>query len=38
MIDNMELPEIKNMFDNDAQDFDDLTDLEEVLQELRSAL
>jgi len=38
-IENMELPEIKNMFDNDdSLDYDDLTDLEEVMQELRSTL
>jgi len=37
-IENMELPEIKNMFDYDEQDYDDLTDLEEVMQALKSTL
>jgi len=37
-IDNMELPEIKNMFDYDSQDYEDLTDLSEVLQKIRSTL
>lgn len=37
-IENMELPEIKNMFDNHWEEDGDLTDLSEVLQKIRSTL